>query len=97
MTTHEEGTPPPEQDISHASGNGQPDIIKRLRPLNNATPEQLGAVALGGEQPDEIVPDADGITVFQGEQLRQHEASGSDKSLLQVRLERISKTAGFDD
>ena len=98
--TNEERTPPPDAaepeagqsqpGSSHA--NGSPGIIEQLHAVGNANPQELARIALGGASSDEVVPTAEGITLFRDERARQHRASGSSKSLLEQRLDRIKKT-----
>jgi hypothetical protein len=103
MSDSGERTPPPEEDAAggHQGGrNGaaesgqprsRPAIVEQLAAINDTTPEDLARLALGSS-PDETVPTAEGITLFKGERSQQHKASGSDKSLLALRIERIKNT-----
>ena len=90
---------PPEGDAAEnnptppkANGNDVPRIVERLTAINNTSSQELARLALGGAVPDEIVPTAEGITFFEGKRARDHKKSGSTKTLLAERLDRISKT-----
>lgn len=88
----EERTPHGEPQAEPPNGNGVPEIVQELSAFNNATPADLARLALQGEMADEIVPTAEGITLFEGKRAQLHRASGQQKSLLQLRLDRINKT-----
>jgi hypothetical protein len=81
-------------DLTSSGTNGSevPPIVERLTAINNTSSQELARLALGGAVPDEIVPTAEGITFFEGKRARDHKKSGSKRSLLAERLDRISKT-----
>lgn len=82
--------------LSHSEGDpdsvqpAPPPIVKKLLEAGDVTARELASQqALGGVEPDEIVPTAEGIRFFRGDRLREHKESGAKDSLLKMRLDRI--------
>jgi len=76
------------------------EAVQRLRSVGELDANELARRALqqAGEAPtDETVPTAEGVTFFKGRAAAEHAASGSDKTLLQIRVERIRRQFGSEN
>ncbi len=77
-----------EGDGGSANGHGVPSAVEKFSSSRGTSPWELARLAVGGSEPDEIVPTSEGVTFFKGEVAERFHAAAGDDSLLKARLAR---------
>jgi hypothetical protein len=80
----------PEAGVDDRSSNGHtmPSAVEKFSSARGTSPWELARLAVGGTEPDEVVPTSEGVTFFKGEVAERFHAAAGDESLLKARLAR---------